>query len=70
MFKLFFIIYIYHVLIFYSFPQNSVEFAVLGATSNVVAMLPTYPFHVQLSHPLSFEAEKFGLLSLNIIHQS
>ncbi|KAK2355643.1 folate transporter 1, chloroplastic [Trifolium repens] len=25
---------------------NSVEFAVLGATSNVVAMLPTYPFHV------------------------
>jgi hypothetical protein len=40
-------------LIFYLFSQNSVDYAVLGATSKVAAILLTYPFQVQLSLPVS-----------------
>jgi len=61
LFKVFSKICSCNVLIFYSFPQNSVDYAVLGATSKVAAILLTYPFQARLSSPLSFEGETFGL---------
>ena len=46
----------FSVLISY-FPQNSVDYAVLGATSKIAAILITYPFQVQLPVPLSSKGE-------------
>jgi len=51
--KVFSMIYLWNILIFYSFPQNSVHNVAFGAITSVAATLPIHPFHVQLS-PLVF----------------
>jgi len=49
----------------YYFSQNSVDYAVLGATSKLAAILLTYPFQVQLSVPC-FEFISYIVLEIDI----